>query len=233
MTYCARSLFITALAFSGSISHAQFLAPVHEDAVGFLQVDFGGGATVSVSDTEFGVSGGMIAEFMDGDFSEIDPYSLYSWCFEVGLQYEYLLGQEEGSGTIDEVFELGYVIPADVLGHLFADPLLVDAVAITDVMALFIGVSGFSPLVWPEPFGIEAEDFYVQIFPDEDWFALGFHTKEFQPEVEGGFNFSGQARLTLKPAGAAVPEPSTFGIIGAGFLVALVFFRRRSMAKKS
>ena len=48
----------------------------------------------------------------------------------------------------------------------------------------------------------------------------------------GGFAFYGEARLSLKGGGAAVPEPSTYGLIGAGFLVALVFLRRRNTGKR-
>ncbi len=54
-----------------------------------------------------------------------------------------------------------------------------------------------------------------------------------RPSEQGDFNFSGNTATfqIVTSTGAPVPEPSTYGLLGAGVLVGLAFWRRRAVRR--
>ena len=226
--------------FLGTSAQAQ-LGPPEPGTVAFIDVLFEGGAVVAGGE----IAGGFAAFPIDGYIDDgIDPYGLYSWCFDVLVEYEYGYETEGGgpsggdSGLLEESFDLGVAAPAEVLEYLFTAPLPSPPVSGEDIVSFYNAIPGVSPVGGlADPFGLGIIDDSVFFEVDVDDFPLVFvdfaGLTEADPFLIGEVEFIGIARLSIKETGGVIPEPSTYGMIGAGFLVALVFFRRRAMTKKA
>ena len=233
--------------FFGTSAQAQLLPP-SPDTVGYIEFDFLGGATAIDRD----LAGGILLFPVDGDIGDIEPLNPYTWCFEVSLGYEYeysYFGQDQiefdaivpliepitGSGSLDEAFELGQATPADVFEYLFTGPPPPSPATGTDIISFYNGIPGFTDVGWPAPLGIGGGDAYFEFIADDfPLIEIYFGSESVDPSLIGELYFEGQARLSVKEINTtAIPEPSTYGMIGAAFLVTLVVFRRRSMAKKA
>lgn len=219
---------ISSLAFFANVTHGQFLPPPHPDTVGLLELDFEGGAIAGGGSLQ----GGLIIFDGFADFDDINPYAPYAWCFEVGIGYEYESTLGDGDGFYYNSWELGQATPDAVLTSLFSAPPPAGPPTFADLLALYNGIPGLVDAVWPSPLGLAAED--VLFFLDPDGLVLLFESDDLDFGIVGTLDFEGSARLSLKSLeGGAVPEPSTYGIIGAGFLIVLVALRKKKMAARS
>jgi len=214
------------LSFTVSIAEAQLLGPLSPDAVGYVDVVIEGGGSAIGGE----LAGGATVSIIDIDHSNIDPYGLYNWCFEIALEYEVVGPFNEFPGFYNRAIELGETSPKKILefigGVAAASP-----GSLADAIASFNDVPELIDLFWPSPLGIAAEDVTYELFTSPDGLEIAVASDSVNPEIQGDLFFIGEARLTAKP-GMAIPEPSTYGLIGAGFLVLVVLLRRKSLSRK-
>ena len=86
------------LTFFGTVAEAQFLGPLPEDTVGFIEVDFEGGAIAFDGDLAGGI---LIYDIPAFDFSGVNPFSPYTWCFEVALPHSFIKSRcDEEQGEV-------------------------------------------------------------------------------------------------------------------------------------
>ena len=219
---------ILTLTFLGTVSQAQLLGPLHPDTAGFVELGFQGEG--EFFDGE--LAAGAILGVLYADLDYIDPYEVYTWCFEIGLEYIYGVNDNIEEGVYGNSWQLGQAAPAGVIEGLFSYLGSAEDSTLAELLGLYNSIPGLVDAAWPAPLGLAPEDIELEIYPDDGFFELYAYSDDVNPEPYGGFAFYGEARLSLKGGGAAVPEPSTYGLIGAGFLVALVFLRRRNTGKR-
>lgn len=219
---------VLTLTFFGTVTQAQLLSPLHPDTAGFVELGFQG-------DGEFfdGVlDAGALLGILDVDLENVDPNGLYNWGFEIGLEYIYGVNESVDEGIYGNSWELGQATPAGVVEGLFSYLESAEDSTLAELLGLYNSIPGLAAATWPAPLGLAPQDVELEIYADDEFFELYAYSEDVNPELYGGFAFFGEARLSLNPAGAAVPEPSTYGLIGAGFLAALVFIRRRAMRNR-
>lgn len=226
-----------------NITKAQLLGPLDPDTAGYIEVNLGGSIFV--------VGGDMTAQirFLDAensDLSGLDSDTVYKWCFEVVAEYfqydQIEIGDEfvrnlevsiEPEPPTSEIYqtklELIEATPNDLFGFLEG--------AAASAPGFLGDIPGISDFNWPSPFGLAPEDItyallpFETTIPEEDISGIDliFQSENVDPEIFLTVNFKGEGRLSAKVIpGAAVPEPSTYGLIGAGFLLLLVAIRKKA-----
>ena len=134
----------------GVVSQAQIIPPSDEDTVGHIDIGFRGYAAAIGGD----LAGGIQAMPTAIDIYDIDPNEIYTWCFDVGLEYRYRSNVGSDEGRLRRSFELGDATPIEVMEYLFSGPGSGGSGTAEDVVDFFNGVPGLSDVSWFEPLGI-------------------------------------------------------------------------------